>query len=528
MKRLLIAIMVITSVGCEYRVQRDPAEIVMTLQAEPSLLNPLLSTDSYASMVESHVYETLFERDNETLEFKPKLATRWEVSSDKLQYTFYLRRDVRWHDGEPFTADDVLSTFKRIQDPKVDAAVQRQAFRDVEWLEKLDDYTVRFTYKRPYFRGLFVTGGMAILPKHIFNDGHDFNTHPANRKPIGTGPYRFASWETGRKIVVRRNETYWGKKPELTAVVFKIVPDDKVAFQLLKKGGIDLASIRSIQWERQTQSESFRQKFEKYRYYLPNYSYIAWNLRRPFFQDRRVRQAMTMLVDRQSILEKQLFSQGKVVTGTTYRFGSDYDDSIEPWPYDPDGAAKLLDDAGWIDHNGDGIRDKDGIPFRFTYLIPSSSGVGVGRSIGLFLREELSKVGIDMNIQQLEWATMLKQLQEHSFDATSLAWALPLDIDLYQLWHSSQAEEGSNVIGFNHPEVDRLLEEARLEFDADERAALYRRLHRILHEEQPYTFLFTNPALVVISRRFSNVRAYKIGIDPLEWGVQDQSELLAW
>jgi len=524
--RIAVFLAILVLGGCAWRVIRDPSVLVETLPVDPPTLNPIIATDVSSSEVNRYIYESLLERDNKTLELVPHLARRWEVSPDHLSYTFWLREGVSWHDGQPLTVDDILYTFERIRDPQVDAARLRNYFRDVKRIEKVGKDAVRFVYAYPYFKALEICGGAPIIPKHIFDDGSDFNSHGANRAPVGTGPYRFVEWKTGRRISLERFDGYWKEVPKIAGIVYKIVPDQTVAFQLLKKGALDLSTIRAIQWVRQTESESFAEKFVKYRYYLPNYSYIGWNMRRPFFADRRVRQAMTMLVNRKAILKEVLFGQGEVVVSNFYRFGRNYDSSIEPYSYDPESASRLLDEAGWIDHDVDGLRDRDGVPFRFSLLI--SSGSRFGRSLGLFLREDLSKVGIDMEIRQLEWAAMLKLVQEHSFDAVSMAWSTPLEEDPYQVWHSSQAREGSNIIGFVNLRADGIIERARREFDPHRRAALYREFQTIVHQEQPYTFLFTTPSLVVVAKRFEDVVDYRLGLDPLEWKIGPWPVLKEW
>lgn len=508
------------------RVERDPDVLVQHIEADPQILNPIISSDVYSSTVVQYVYESLIERDYATLKLKPWLAERWEISPDHLQYTFYLREGVKWHDGKPFTVDDVIYTFHRIQDPKVDAAHARNYFKDVKKVEKVGDRAVRFTYSKPYFRALQICGAMKILPKHLFDDGQDFNKHPMNRTPVGTGPYKFKEWITGSRIILEKNDEYWGEEPKITGIVYKIIPDSTVAFQLLKKGALDLATIRAIQWERQTGGKEFNEMFAKYRYFLPNTSFIGWNMRRPFFKDRRVRLAMTMLVNRKEILEKLLFGQGEIVTSAIYKFGPNYDKSIEPWSFDPKRAAQLLDEAGWKDHDGDGIRDKDGVKFEFGFLVPAAARLS--QSIGLMLREELEKVGIKMEIRQLEWATMLKLLNERDFDATSLGWSSPLEDDPYQVWHSTQAPKGSNFVGFMDERADKIFEDVRAEFDPKRRAILLGEFQKIVHYEQPYTFLFTSPSLVVVSRRFTNVKEYRIGIDPMEWGIGPWHKIMEW
>lgn len=523
---LLLCFFLLATFSCTYRVTRDSKSLLVALPADPEILNPLISSDAYSSTVLSRIYESMLERDNKTLAFKPMLAESWEIGEDKRTYTFHLRRDVKWQDGVPFTADDVLYTFERLRDPKVDAASLRGYYQDVELFKKLDSYTIQARYRIPYFKALEMVGSLPILPKHIFDTGEDFNRHPANRHPLGTGAYSFHSWKSGQKIVLTRNEEYWGKKPDIRSVIYQIIPDATVSFQMLKKGSLDFSSLRSIQWARQTDNESFASRYDKYKFYSPNYSYIGWNLRKPYFSDKRVRQALAMALDREKILEKQLYGLGEIVTGPFYRFGPAYNEDITPFSFNLQKAAALLDEAGWKDHDGDGIRDKDGVPFRFHFLI--SNGSKFAKSIGLFLREELEKLGIEVNIDQLEFASILKKIQEHDFDAITLAFSLPFDQDPYQLWHSSQAEKGSNVIGFKNSEVDKLVLQGRAELDPEKRAEIYKRIHAILHEEQPFFFLFTNPSLVAISKRFSNVQIYKAGFDSVEWKVPDGEAILEW
>jgi peptide/nickel transport system substrate-binding protein len=354
------------------------------------------------------------------------------------------------------------------------------------------------------------------VPKHIFEEG-DFNTNPAGRHPVGTGPYKFLKWTTGREIVIEKNPDYWGKKPMLNRIVFRIITDSSVSLQVLKREELDVSGLTPIQWARQTNSKSFKENFDKLSYFTPNYSYIGWNLKRPYFSDKRVRTALTHLVNRDLILEQILFDLGAVVTNPFYIESDEYDKSITPYSYDPKKAAALLEEAGWKDSDGDGIRDKDGVAFKFEFLIPAGSETG--EKIATILKEELDKMGISMDIRKTEWAVFTTRLNERKFDAVTLAWSMGVESDPYQIWSSTQAEKGSNFVGFVNKEADQLIEAARQEFDRDKRIAMYRRFSEIVHEEQPYTFLFCRKSTVAVNKRFENVVVYPLGIDPLEWHV---------
>lgn len=497
--------------------ERSADSLYLQLAAEPDTLNPIIATDAYSSAILRRIYETLLDRNEDSLELEPQLAASYNISPDKTRYRFTLKKGVFWSDGIEITADDIVYSYNTINDPQVPCAQLKIYYQDIKECRKLDRYTVEFTYARPYFLALEFCGQMPIIPKHVFDDGTDFNKHKNNREPIGSGPYKFLRWKTGSSIELVRNESYRGTKPEIKTVVYKIIPESNVALQMLKKGDIDIMSVRTIQWERQTVSEKFENNFYKLNYYLPNYSYIGWNARRPFFSDTRVRQAMTMLIDRPSILEKLQYGHGKIVTGTFYIFSKAHNANIAPWPYDPKRAVHLLQEAGWRDTNGDGIIDKDGIAFKFTITVPS--GAKFSERLAVMLKEDFAKVGIEISVNRYEWAVFLSKIQSHDFDAVPLAWSLSYSGDPYQLWHSSMIAQGSNYCAFSNAEADRIIEAARMEFDDKKRNRMYHRFHEILHEEQPYTFLFCNPELVVVNKRFENVKIHLMGLNFEEWQV---------
>jgi peptide/nickel transport system substrate-binding protein len=497
--------------------------LVTQLSAEPSTLNPITATDAYSSAIDGYIYESLIKRDPKSLEFVPSLAESWEISPDHLMYTFHLKKNIKWSDGYPFTAKDIVFSFNRIMDPKVDAAHLRNYYQDIERLDMLDDYTVRYHYRMPYFRALTICGEITIVPAHLFKEGENFNQHPIGRNPLGTGPYKFLHWETGKEIVLVRNEGYWGEKPALDRIVFKVITDSTVALQVLKQGGLDEMGLRPIQWEKQTENKRFEESFRKISYYAPSFSYIGWNMRRPMFSDKRVRQAMTMLVDRELFLKKILFGLGTVISGPFYINSPEYDKSLKPYPYDPSAALALLKSAGWEYKNGQEVLQKDGVPFEFEFLIPANRKTA--EQIATMLQENLKEIGIKMSIRKLEWAVFVQKVEEHNFDACTMGWALGWESDPYQIWHSSQAvEKGSNFVGFKNEEADKLIEEARKEFDPQKRDEMYHRFQQIIYEEQPYTFLFTMKELEAVSGRFENVEVYPMGIAPLYWWVPKDAQ----
>jgi peptide/nickel transport system substrate-binding protein len=267
----------------------------------------------------------------------------------------------------------------------------------------------------------------------------------------------------------------------------------------------------------------FNENFQKLSYYEPFYRYIGWNSERAIFSDKRVRRAMTMLVDREMILKKILFGLAVIVNSPFYVNSPEYDKNIKPYPYDPKGAVALLKSAGWDYRPGENILQKDGKPFEFEFLIPA--GRKLSEQIATMLQENLKDIGIKMSIQMLEWAVFIQRIEEHNFDACTLGWAGGWEMDPYQIWHSSQAvAKGSNFVGFKNVEADKLMEDARKEFDREKRRQMYYRLQEIIYEEQPYTFLFTDEALEAVSRRFQNVVVYPMGLAPLYWWVPKDAQ----
>jgi peptide/nickel transport system substrate-binding protein len=491
--------------------------IIMQLSAEMENLNPFTSTDAYSSAITGHIFDTLVRLDYETLEIIPELAESWETSEDHLSYTFTLKEGVRFSDGVPLTAEDIRWTFETIKDPNTDAPHMRNYYNDVVSCEVIDARTVKFTCDKPYFRHLFVLGALDVVPKHIYGTGN-VNDHPNDRTPVGSGAYVLEEWQTGQQVVLARNENYWGEKPHILKRVYKIIVNEEAAFQVLARGEMDTMGLTAEQWVERGSKPSFEEKFNKFKYNQNGYIYIGWNIRRPLFNDKRVRQALTMLVDRELVRDEIYYGFATITTGNFFIDEPEYNQDIEPWPFDPERAAALLDEAGWFDSDGDGLRDKNGVPFRFETLLTNESAQG--EKICTLLQEELAAAGIEMTLRQMEWASLLENIHQLKFDACLMGWGLPPYPDPYQVWHSTQTGiRGSNHVGFINDEADRIIEDGRLEFDREKRVALYHRFHEILHEEQPYTFLFCRKALTAADKRFRNTKVYPYGMYNIEWWV---------
>jgi peptide/nickel transport system substrate-binding protein len=470
------------------------------------------------------IFEGLLEYDPDTFTLRPHIAEEYTVSDDGLEIYFRIREDACFSDGVPVTADDVIFTYETIVNPGVDAASIANYFRDVDRVEKLSEREVKFVMKQVYFKSLeFVSlgGSTGILPKHVyeFEDPTQFNKRISD--PVGSGPYVFEQWDVGNQIILRRNENYWWKKPKIGKIVYKFITNDTAAVQAIRSGDIDYMRPLPDQFADLRDDASFTEKTDCLSYWHPGvgYFWIGWNQDRPFFADRRVRLALTHLVDRERIRTYLLkVPEAEIPTGPFYLFGPQSDPNVRPWPYDPETARELLDEAGWVDHDGDGIRDRDGVPFRFRYMIVG--GTPLHEQMSKLVKDSFAESGIDVIPDPFEWSVFIQRVQDRQFDAVNMAWGGGLAGDPYQVWHSSQiGSGGSNYVGFNNAEADALMEEARRTLDDSKRNAMFHAFHRIIHYEQPYTFVYTRPEQRFLDRRFENVKIHLLGLDEREWYV---------
>ncbi|MBN1787965.1 MAG: peptide-binding protein [Sedimentisphaerales bacterium] len=498
--------------------------LIWAFAVEPKTLNQMSVNRCIYSkwMTVETVFEPLLAYDYDEVKLNPHLAKSYKISDDGLEITFTLRDDIHFSDGAPITTDDVIFTYETIINPKIDAADIAQLYVDVKGFEKIDDKNIKFIMKRPYFKCLEILSfwDTGIYPKHIydFNEPEEFNKRISN--PIGSGPYVFEKWDSGDKIVFHRNENYWGEKPKIEKVVYKFIKNDKARLQALQSGDVDIMIPSPEQFVDLIRDENFTKKFRCLSYWNPGvpFYYIGWNQETSFFADKRVRLAMTHMIDRESIVEHLLKNSGKITTGPYFIHSKDYDPDIKPWPYDIKKAAQLLDEAGWKDTNGDGIRDKNGKPFRFKFSYSADSTIY--QNLAKIIKDSGAKIGVDIIPDPVEWSILMVRLPKHEFESVTLGWGGDIVEDNYQIFHSSQAENlGSNYVSFKNPEADRLLEQIRQTLNEEKRIELSHKLHRLIHDEQPYTFVFTRPTYRIVSPRFENVIVHKLGLKEEEWFV---------
>lgn len=476
---------------------------------DASSLLPIIATDSASYDIIGLVYCRLLKYDK-NLEITTDLAESYQVSPDGQTIRVVLRSDARWHDGVPVTADDVVFTVEVLLDPATPTPY-KSTFDKLDRVEKLDAHTVAFHYKEPYAPALeSLATVLYLLPKHLL-ENQDILTSPLNRNPVGCGPYRFVRWEEKREIELRANPDYYAGRPNIEHYLYRIIPDQATMFLELKNLGLDQMGLTPQQYTYQT-GGAFQEQFQKFAYTGFNYTYLGFNLRRPMFQSREVRRALAHAVNKDELIEGVLLGLGQKATGPLRPGMWYYHGEVSEPIYDPNLARELLEQAGWRDTDSDGVRERDGVPLRFTII--TNQGNQQRKQTGEILVQRFAEVGAAVDLRILEWATFLHEFVDTgNFDAVILGWNTGIDPDQYDIWHSSRiGPKEFNFVHFQNAEVDRLLEVGRTSFDQETRRAAYARIQEILAWEQPYIFLYIPQSLPVVQRRVRGIEPAPAGI----------------
>jgi len=533
MKKILVAIILILFstqiIACKNNKPEKPAEkdnktikptptsltpeyggtIISASIGDASVLLPPLASDSASFDIIGLVYDTVLKYDKD-LNLIGELAESWEVKNDGKEIVFHFYKNIKWHDGKPFTADDVIFTYNVIVDPKTPTAYSGQ-YKDIEKITKIDDYTVSVKYKISFAPALSSWAGFQVIPKHLLQ-GKDITKSPLRFKPIGTGPYKFVKWKTGDRILLKANKEYFAGSPYINNYLYRVIPDQATIFLELKAGGIDESGLTPLQFVRQTNTKSFKEKFNKFNYIGFNYTYLGYNLKKELFKDKRVRQAISYAINKEEIISSVLYKQGIVATGP-YKPGTwYYNPNVKKYEYNINKAKQLLKDSGWIEKKKDGILYKNNKPFEFTLM--TNQGNKQRNLAAEIIQQRLKEVGIKMNIRIIEWSSFINEfINKRKFDAIILGWGLDTDPDQYDIWSSTKTKpEEFNFISYNNKEVDKILDEARHTFNKEKRKLLYYKFQEILAEEQPYTFLYVPYSLVAVNKKIKGITPAPAGI----------------
>jgi ABC-type transport system substrate-binding protein len=525
------------------------------ISSDPKGFNWLLENSVDVRNIQHLMHNSVARRDFENPNnFVPELAHKVTVNDDYTEYTIHIRKGVMWQtpalpdiadkkydwlrEPHELTAHDFKFYIDMVLNSQVESGAARNYYADIKEVKVLDDYTYKIIWKKKTQQSFNVTLESYPMPKWLFTknpDGSDipeatlgleFNKHWSNNYPIGTGAYRFAKFEKGKALELKRNPNYFGAPPRLDRIRMLIASHPEDALEKLLKGDTDVAFLNAQHTRDPDLLKSFKNNgIRLLTYDVFGYTYIGWNASKPMFADKRVRQALTHAFRREEIIATAFHGLGSVQTGPFVKGHPANNPAVEAWPYDLEKAKSLLTEAGWTDTDGDGIRDKviDGTKTKFVFTITAYAGSPEWDEALSIFKEDLRAIGVVMDFSPVGWPTMQKKMNEKKFDAFTGGWGLDWAIDPYQLWHSSQADipKGSNRVGFRNERADEIIEELRETFDEDTRLELAREFHAILHDEQPYTFFRAPQNMVAVSPRVAPFTPNRIRpqIHPLRWSL---------
>jgi peptide/nickel transport system substrate-binding protein len=522
MKRLallLTALAACLALSCGRSESRKPGAggsvLYRHLGGDPATLDPTTTNEEFAVRVEDYIFRPLVGLDRDR-QFVPALALSWAVASDGLVYDFRLDPKAKWEDGSPVTSADVASTIDRVRNPKVPAVNWKSAFEDVVSVETPDAETVIVRFRRPYAeRLLFFT--IPIVSAAAYEKPSE-----VDRKPAGTGPYRLESWVPNQSLTLKRRADASPAEAAFETILFRILPDSALRFQAGVRGDLDEFFLPRDQISAARASKDFQARDRMLKVPLFVSAMILWNCRNPFLADVRVRRALAMAWPREQTARQLYPPEGATVVSGPYPPGvPENAPDVKPLPYDPAGAARLLDEAG-LPAGPDGIRRRG--TKRFTLEFLYTTGSPIYRNLAEILREAYGKIGVELALRPLDWPTLSQRITAGEYDAVPYGnTPLPPTIDPYASFHSSQfPPNGQNTGFYRNPEADRVMEAARREMDDQKRLELLRQIHRLLAADPPADFLWGADQYWGIAKRIEGVETSPVGLfhflpGPLAW-----------
>ena len=526
--------------------EAPPAEggtVTIASNSEPGNLNPMVWATIPDTIVTDMVYDALVVPDDE-LKMVGSLAKDWDVSEDGTSYTFYLEEGITWHDGEPFTAEDVEFTFTSIADPRYDAEAYWRAepimgaeeYREgnadsIEGIEVIDDNTIKFTMEEPYapfISGLFI----GILPKHILSDvaPNEWDRHESNRNPIGTGPFKFVEWKTGQYIHLEKNEDYFGGAPILDTIYVRFGDANSMLASFMNKE-VDITEVPIAEVE-SIQSLDYAELITQ-----PTLSvqYVGFNGLNEHFKDKLVRRALSHATDKSAIVESILGEYGVVSKSIFASEHWSHNPDVPIYEYDIEKAESLLEEAGY-EKNSEGIFEKGGNPLSFTLEVPT--GNKEREKTATLLKQMWEEVGVEVELQSQDLSTLTttklvptgddgtqREVTADDYDAFLLGLGFQADPDEYRSYFSSKymPPKGYNFVSYSNPKVDELWVEQTLEIDFDKRQEIIQQIGYELSDDEVWIPLFEQETPFVINKRVQGfeLSLTRITLDAKDWSVSE-------
>lgn len=469
----------------------------LSMSSSPSRLNPILANDSASSEISDWLFNGLFKYDKNGNPIVD-LAQSYEFK-DPTTLIIKLKKNVLWHDNAKFSAKDVIFTYEKIIDPKVFNSIKSN-FQQVKSVKALDDYTIEVIYSQAYFKAI-ETWMVGILPYHLLKDEKDLMTSSFNKNPIGTGSYKLKEFKQGQDIELIANENYFDGTPKIEKILYKFLPDPNTSFLYLKQKKLDISGLTPIQIDRQI-DDDFKNKFTIIQKPSFAYSYLGFNLKNEKFKDIRIRQALSLAVNRQEMVDILFFGYGKICNGPFLPDSFAYNENVKPISQDINKAKALLKEAGYDEKN------------LFTFEIVTNTGNDTRINAAQILQYQLEKVGVKMSIKVMEWQAFLNTVvHPKKFEAILLGWSLALMPDAFPLWHSSSSKLGGfNLVSYENEKVDKLIEQGSTTINRDELGNIYKEIFKIITDDLPYLFLYIPDAITVVNKDIKNVEPSFVGI----------------
>lgn len=504
---IIILALVMTACGTEEEInipEEDIEETVEKYEAADggtlklavtrfNTLNPLFNKNYSLFQIHHLIYEGLVTFD-ENMEIKPLLAQDWNKSTDGQSLQLTLRQDVNWHDGKPFTAEDVIFTINLIKGNINGNSVFKGSLQQITDVREIQNGVINITFSKPFSNSLEVMT-FPILPKHLF-DGNDINKLKSPDFPlVGTGSYKLDNYETMRSIQLSRNDSYWGQKPYIEKIDITIVPDIEAQLMVFENGDIDLAQPTSIDWAKYTEKKNVN----VHEYVSHNYEFLGFNFRKPIFRDSNIRKAIAYSIDRHKLINNIYLGHGTVVDAPIYPLASIYDESQLQYGYNTEKAIELLGDSGYT-LNGENnlMLNENGVPLNLNLLVNNDNILR--EKTAFFIKEELEKIGIKLEVELLEWEEFNTRVNRGDFDILLGGWDLSYITDLSFAFHSSQVG-GSNFIFYSNETMDELLETVIRAPNSTAKEEGYRQLQKHIIEELPYMSLFFKNGSIVVRNK---------------------------
>ena len=537
MKRTLIILLLIvaTAVAALTAVQAgskkdnrpDGGSLSYGEYGRPATLDPVTSNEMISLRLTELIFNGLV-GINEKQEIVPELAEKWDISADSRAYTFFLRKDVMWHpkegeEAKPFTADDVIFTYKIMMYPRTITPLKMR-YEFISVAEKLDDYTVKFTLKRPILNAL-AKFSFKVIPKHgPSNPLYLTREDPFVRSPIGTGPYQLKNITAEREIILTANENYFKGRPHIDKFIAKPFADQNIMTQALMFNAIDMIVLVNPRDLPEIQGDK---RFILQPYNALSYSFFGYNVRSPLLADKRVRKAFTHAVNRQEMLDSFFNGQGTIISGPFAPGSWAYNLDVQPLAFDPEKARTLLQEAGFS-RGADGFMQKDGKRLALSLKVPIEKESEAVKRVVLAFKNYLKNVGADIKVEFKEWQAWKEDVFfEHDFDIIFAIWVFDDSADISSLFHSGEIGAWKNNFGgYSNPEVDGLINESKLTLDHEKRRTINRKLHAILAEENPYTFLWTLTNYAAYHKKVRRVaiHPYKFFSYSDDWFIEEKDQ----